>query len=106
MDREVTDSEIWLLKYKRDAFKPVFISEVSILPVFLVMEKEGYDINLLIDDGKKLFPAALALKVPEAVRDALEIGKAIAFELPTAGGFHIFRVVEAVLKLILGPCII
>jgi hypothetical protein len=97
-DRVIADHEIWLLKFRRDAFKPVFISEISTLPSFLVMEKEGYDINLLIDDGKKLFPATLLSKAPEAVRDAMEVGKAIAFELPTAAGFHIFRVVEAVLK--------
>jgi hypothetical protein len=97
-ERVVADHEVWLLKYRRDAFKPVFISEVSTLPSFLVMEKEGYDINLLIGDGKKLFPGTLPAKAPEAIRDALEVGKAIAFELPTAAGFHIFRVVEAVLK--------
>jgi hypothetical protein len=98
MDREVNDGEIWLLKYKKDALKPVFLSEVSTLPSFLVMDKEGYDINLLIEDGKKLFPSTLTAKAPEAVRDSMEVGKAIAFELPTAAGFHIFRVVEAVLK--------
>lgn len=97
-ERNVLEYETWLLKFRRDAFKPVFLSEISTLPLFLVMEKEGYDINLLIDDGKKLFPATLVAKAPEAVRDAMEVGKAIAFELPTAAGFHIFRVVEAVLK--------
>jgi hypothetical protein len=97
-ERLIEPHEIWLLKFRRDAFKPVFLSEISTLPSFLVMDKEGYDINLLIDDGKKLFPATLSSKAPEAVRDAMEVGKAIAFELSTAAGFHIFRVVEAVLK--------
>lgn len=97
-DRVIEEHEVWLLKFRKDAFKPIFISEVSTLPSFLVIEKEGYDINLLIDDGKKLFPVTLAAKAPEALRDAMEVGKAIAFELPTAAGFHIFRVVEAVLK--------
>lgn len=97
-DRILGEFEVWSLKYKRDAFKPVFMSEISTLPSFLVVEKEGFDIALLIEDGKKLFPASLATKAPEALRDAMEVGKAIAFELPTAAGFHIFRVVEAVLK--------
>ncbi|MCK1358931.1 hypothetical protein [Bradyrhizobium sp. 199] len=97
-DRALDDFEVWSLKFKRDAFKPVFTSEVSTLPSFLVVEKEGYDINLLIEDGVKLFPATIAARAPEAVRDAMEVGKAIAFELPTAAGFHIFRVVEAVVK--------
>jgi len=94
----VGEYDAWLLKFRRDAFRPVFLSEVSTFPAFLVMDKEGYDINLLIDEGKRLFPASLSVKAPEATRDAMEVGKAIAFELPTAAGFHIFRVVEAVLK--------
>ncbi|WP_257164628.1 hypothetical protein [Bradyrhizobium sp. SRS-191] len=94
----VNSFEVWMLTYKRDAFKPVFISEVSNFPSFLVVEKEGYDVNLLIADGARLFPTTLSAKAPEALRDAKEVGKAIAFELPTAAGFHIFRVVESVLK--------
>jgi hypothetical protein len=41
-DRVLAEYEFWNLKFKRDAFKPVFISEVSTLPSFLVIEKEGY----------------------------------------------------------------
>jgi hypothetical protein len=78
--------------------KTVFLAELSTLPSFLVTGKEGYDLTILIEHGTRLFPGTLAAKVPEAVRDAREVGKAIAFELSTAAGFHIFRVVEAVLK--------
>lgn len=97
-ERLLTDAEVWLLKYRRDHFKTVLLSELSTLPAFLVAEKESYDINIMIDDGARLFPQTLAAKAPEAVRDAREVGKAIAFELSTAAGFHIFRIVEAVLK--------
>jgi hypothetical protein len=96
--RTMTDTEVWVLKYRRDAFKTVFLAELSTLPSFLVTGKEGYDLTLLIEEGTKLFPPTLGAKVPEAIRDALEVGKAIAFELSTAAGFHIFRVVEAALK--------
>jgi hypothetical protein len=96
--RTIDDTDVWVLKYRRDAFKTVFLAELSTLPSFLVTGKEGYDLALLIDEGTKLFPPTLAVKVPEAIRDAREVGKAIAFELSTAAGFHIFRVVEAVLK--------
>jgi hypothetical protein len=97
-ERALTELEVWSLKFRKDAFRPIFLSEVSTFPSFLVTEREGYDINMLIDDGKKLFPIALAIKAPDSVRDAMEAGKAIAFQLPTAAGFHIFRVVESVLK--------
>lgn len=94
----ITELDLWLLKSRRDHFKTVFLSELSTLPAFLVGMKESYDINLLVDEGAKLFPATLSVKCPESIRDAREVGRAIAFELSTAAGFHIFRVVESVLK--------
>jgi hypothetical protein len=97
-DVKVSSLDVWALGFDRDQFKTVFLSELSTLPSFLVAGKESYDTNLLIDEGFRLFPQSLPLKAPEAVHDAMESGKTIAFELATAAGFHIFRVVEAVLK--------
>jgi hypothetical protein len=86
------------LNYEREQFDLVFLSELGTLPSFLVVGKESYDTNILIDEGTRLFPPTLLQKVLEARQDALEAGKALAFELGTACGFHIFRVTEAVLK--------
>lgn len=97
-DKSVDDFEIWNLKYQKNQFRTVFLSEVSTFPCFLVSRKEGYDTNILIDEGIRLFPSSLAQKVPEAIVDSLEAGKALAFELATACGFHVFRVTESVLK--------
>jgi hypothetical protein len=36
--------------------------------------------------------------VPEALTDAREAAKALAYEVPTACGFHTFRVTESVLR--------
>lgn len=86
------------IRTKRDQFKLVFLSEISTLPVFLVNPKENYDVTLLIEHGAGLFPSAMLAKAPEAAFDAGEVGKALAFSLPTACGFHTFRVVESVLR--------
>jgi hypothetical protein len=40
----------------------------------------------------------LAIKVPEAIFDAKEAGKCLAFEVPTAAGFHLFRLLEVVMR--------
>ena len=45
-----------------------------------------------------MFPADLVTKVSEAVFDAKEAGKCLAYEVPTACGFHVFRVTESVLR--------
>jgi len=86
------------IKSSRDHFKPVFISEISTLPVFLVSPKDNYDVTLLIEHGAGLFPPMMLAKAPDAAFDAGEVGKALAFNLPTACGFHTFRVVECVLR--------
>lgn len=79
-------------------FKLVFQSEISTLPVYLVVPKDNYDVSLLIERGTGLFPSGMVSKVGETYFDANEAGKALAFKLPTACGFHTFRVLESVLK--------
>jgi hypothetical protein len=52
----------------------------------------------LLAFGENLFPPELAFKVPEAIFDSREAGACLAFELPTACGFHVFRATESVLR--------
>jgi hypothetical protein len=93
-----TEIDIWYLQNCVEQFKTVFWSELSILPSFLVAGKESYDSNTLLDEGFKLFPQSLSTKAPESIRDAMQAGRALAFELATACGFHTFRLTEAVIK--------
>ncbi len=79
-------------------FKTIFVAELTSLPIMLVMPKGGYDVSILVERGFELFPPALSAKVPEAIEDANQVGKALAFEMATACGFHAFRVLEATLK--------
>ena len=96
--REVSELDAWTIQYHGNQFKEILMAELGILPAFLVTEKEGYDVNVLIDAGHKLFPSSTLAKCPEAGWDMSEAGKALAFELATACGFHVFRVTEAVLR--------
>lgn len=79
-------------------FKVVFLSELSTIPAYLVTQKENYSINHLIENGVGLFPSNMIKKAPETRADAEEAGRCLAFELNTACGFHIYRVVESVLR--------
>lgn len=98
MERELTEYEVWSVLQQRDDFKLVFMSELSTLPAFLVLPKEGYDVSLLVGSGTSLFPSSMLAKAPETYNDAMEAGKALAFELGTSCGFHVFRVTESILK--------
>jgi len=81
-----------------DRFEPVFSAELSSQVLYLVTPKGAYDIVALVDQGAQLFPASVAWKVPEAVKDIEEGAKALAFELWSASAFHFHRANEAVLR--------
>ena len=97
-EHQLSAMDLWLIRNRRDEFKNVFLAELSILPAFLVSEKEGYDLNTLTNKGYKLFPTSLSQKCPDADEDMMAVGQTLAFDLATACGFHIFRVTETVLK--------
>ncbi|WP_148233809.1 hypothetical protein [Aurantimonas manganoxydans] len=94
----LTEYDVWNMKNLRDQFKMVFLSELNTIPTYLVTGKESFDVNLLIDAGVGLFPRTLLVKAPETERDAMQAGRALAFELGTACGFHVFRVTESVVR--------
>jgi len=80
------------------AFETVMIAELQSLPIFLVPPRGAFDNNSLIEAGHLLFPKSLLSKVPETELDVQQAGKCIAFNLPTAAGFHLHRANEAVLR--------
>jgi hypothetical protein len=75
-----------------------FLAELATLPAYYVLPKPPYDIDTLLQEGEALMPPSLAAKVPEAMFDCREAGKALAFEVGTACGFHTFRVLESVVR--------
>jgi hypothetical protein len=78
-------------------FESVLAAELSIADFYLVTRKAGYDTTQLVLNGTILFPQDLPRKVPEAVEDVVQGARCIAFELPTAAGFHLHRANESIL---------
>lgn len=70
-------------------------NELAIQPAYLVTPKGAYDADILTLAPQYVFPPDLLQK---AEYDITECAKALVFELPTACGFHLMRVFEAVLK--------
>jgi hypothetical protein len=97
-ERDISDFEIYGLREKRDKLKTVLLAELSVAPSYLVSLKDSFDIVILVESGTRLFPPSLLSKVPETEKDANEAGRALAFELSTACGFHTFRVTESVVR--------
>lgn len=79
------------------AFEAVLGAELSLLHLYVVAQKAGFDTSVLIDAGAHCFPADLLFKVPEALADLEQATKCLAFEVFTAAGFHLHRANESVL---------
>lgn len=99
---KLSDKELgWLraheIKSSLTAFETVLAAEWNLADLFLVKPVPGYDTSALIENGIILFPQDLRDKVPEAVSDANDFGKCVAFRLPSAAGFHLHRINESVL---------
>ncbi len=98
LSRNLTQWERSKIHSQLSQFKTALFAELNVMPTYFVTPKGGFDTSILIEDGSRLFNHRLKDKVPFASFDAAEVGKAIAFELATAAGFHLFRLLEAVLR--------
>ncbi len=81
-----------------DQYIPLLRAEMEVADTYFVRPKGGFDTTQLVENGVSIFPGGLDSKVPEVVDDCNAAARCIAFELPTAAGFHLHRVNEAVLR--------
>ncbi|WLA69745.1 hypothetical protein QIH77_22770 [Bradyrhizobium diazoefficiens] len=89
---------LWGIRDLHGKYKTVLVAELGSFNTYFVTQHGGYDMHSLLMAGESIFPADLGAKVPEAVIDAREAARALAYEVPTASGFHAFRVTESVLR--------
>jgi hypothetical protein len=95
--RALTPLEIIGLTNAAKQFETVLGAELQTVDTYYIDQKRGYDTASLIARGRILFPDDLGAKVPEAIGDVEQGCRCIAFELPTAAGFHLHRANESVL---------
>jgi hypothetical protein len=96
--KKLTFSDSWPMMQAFDKFEPVMIAELQATSIFFVPPRGGFDTIALIDEGVKLFPESILAKVPETEVDLQQAARCMAFDLPTAAGFHLHRANEAVLR--------
>ena len=78
-------------------FQIILRNELSALPVYFVTEKALYSVKKLIAAAEDAFvPETKKRLSPFAIEEIQSAGKCLAFELPTAAGFHALRAVEAI----------
>lgn len=86
------------LERSHSSFMIVLSRELPRRPTYIVGKKGGMKEELLIDNGEVFFPSELTTKAPDAIGDIQSGTRCIAFDLPTAAGYHFHRANESVLR--------
>ena len=80
-------------------FETVLAAELQTLDTYFVSQQLAYATRDLIGNAEKIFPEKIRNDIPkEAIEDIRQAGKCVAFEIPTAAGFHIVRATESVIR--------
>ncbi len=81
-------------------FENVFAAELQALDTYFISQKAIYSTPDLIERADYSFPEEIRKVLPdEAKLDIRQAGRCLAFDLPTAAGFHILRAVETAIRL-------
>ena len=74
-------------------------AECDSLASYIVSQKGVYSTPDLVENAENMIPEKTRALLPAGVnKDVQEAGRCLAFDLPTASGFHILRAVELVMR--------
>ena len=97
-DKDLDWNDLYLITEGVREFEVLLNAELSNLDVYAVSSKGIYSIPQLIEHVDHTFDEDVRAILPEnAKHDICQAGRCLAFDLPTASGFHIARAVESVL---------
>jgi len=83
---------------KAKNFETVLSEELLTLSAYCATQKGIYSTSDLIDHAERVFPPSVLEKLSEpVVQEVAHGGRCLAFDIPTAAGFHMLRATEAVL---------
>lgn len=86
------------IKESLKKFEVVLAEELRLVDTYSVTQKGAYSTSDLIGCAETLLPVSVRkVMAPDTVNDIREAGRCLAFETPTAAGFHVFRAIESVL---------
>jgi len=92
------DSKLRVLIDKAKTFETVLCEELVMSSAYSASKKGIYSTSDLIEQADKVFPISILGKLSEdIVWEIKEAGKCLAFDIPTASGFHMIRATERVM---------
>src|SRR5205085_7445097 len=79
-------------------FEKILKHRLDELNAYFVPDRNPYAASILVDPGGRFIPDTLKKIIPiKAQKEILQAGKCLAFNLPSAAGFHLMRALENVL---------
>ena len=91
--------EVEFIRGSLHRFEGALQAELADSPMFYVPPRGIYNTAALIDKAETVFSQPILDRLPEdCIADLRQAGRALAFDLPTASGFHGCRATEAVIK--------
>jgi len=97
----ITDEEKTAISVNIYSFQAVLYTEFSQSNIFYISQKRAYDMTVLINQGQNVLSRdtinLLSSSKDEVLNDIREATKCLAFDIPTAVGFHLYRAIEAII---------
>lgn len=96
----LTDQEVDSIHRAVTTYRGILEAELETIDAYYVKQKGIYSTPYLIDAAEQVLPLELVVLLPKEAREDLQSsGRCLAFELPTAAGFHVARATETVIRL-------
>jgi hypothetical protein len=74
-------------------------SELAVQQVYHPTRKRAFNLDLLVSEATAIFSDEVRAEMDSDEQDnIIQAGKCLAFEVPTAAAFHIFRAAESVMR--------
>ena len=90
---------MWDVYLKVEPLQTLLYGELAVQSVYHIWPKRAFDINLLIEKATELFSKEVQEWLTADERYNIgQAGKCVAFEIPTAAGFHLIRGAESVIR--------
>lgn len=95
-EKSIEEDELSLINEAINTFETIFHSEAQELEVFAIPQKLAYSTTTLVDHGEEVLPESIRNQVSDFTKNELrQAAGCIAFDLPTAAGFHLLRGLES-----------
>jgi hypothetical protein len=85
------------IKFQLEHLVSLLAAELNDSDLYFVSQKRGFKMPILIFAAEQnLDEKVIELLPPKCTEELREAGRCLAFDLPTASGFHIFRTLEII----------